>query len=49
MHTTFGHSIKSQIAALVLTVLASTTLLIGTVGPATQLADRSTPSVRQMA
>ena len=45
MHTTFGSSIKSQIAAIVLTVLASTTLLIGTVGPATQLPPASVRTV----
>ncbi len=49
MTNTFGHSIKSQIAAIALTVIASTTLLIGAVGPATQLANPSTPSVRPMA
>ena len=49
MHTTFGRSIKSQIAALALTVLASTTLLIGTVGPATSLANQAQVSVRTVA
>jgi hypothetical protein len=49
MHTTFGQSIKSQIAAIALTILASTTLLIGAVGPATPLANQATHSVRTVA
>ena len=42
------NTFTSKIAAVALTLLASATLLLGTVGPATQLADR-TPAAQAIA